>query len=179
MGECERCGKKVNVFTKYWGYYENGVKKTYCSKCGEAAVRERKLKEQKEIEEEKKKIKIRKKQEIQEVINELKRQGAWNIITNYCEKYKKSPVKNYSWAVGLNQNDIDEMENQEELKEIILDVVSNADIDNLDSIDAALSPDFSEFINLKKELSVRYNIKIADAALIGVLEYILAQKNIY
>jgi len=149
MGECERCGKKVNVFTKYWGYYENGVKKTYCSKCGETAIKERKLKEEKEIEEEKKRIELRKKQETELAINEIKRQGAWDIITSYCEKYKKSPIKNYSWAVSLDEKDVDEIENQDEVKEIILDVLGNADVDNLDAIDAGLSPDFSEFINTR------------------------------
>jgi len=179
MGECERCGKKVNLITKYWRYYENGIKKTYCSKCGEAAIKERKLKEQIQIEEEKKRIKIRKKQEVQETINQLKKQGAWDIITNYCKKYKTSPTKNYSWAVGLNKDEVDEMENQDELKEVILDVLGNTDVDNLDAIDAGLSTDFPDFINLKKELSIKYNIKIADDALINVLEYVLSEENIY
>jgi hypothetical protein len=83
MAECHSCQKKLGF-----------IEKKYHSKDGNLLCGSCNYKEQ-----------------MSEKIEELKTKGALEIITNYCKKYKTSPVKIFSWVVGLNRNDIDESVN--------------------------------------------------------------------
>lgn len=80
MAKCERCGKNVNLITRYIHRDEKGVEKTYCWKCGdivhkeqEAIIDERNLEKQKKIQE-------KEQQEEQRKIEERKKSG------KYCQK---------------------------------------------------------------------------------------------